>query len=347
MSVSKHYDGTKLLSMTDINNNKPEIYICSGNRTGGKTTYFNRLLINKFKKYNSKFLLIYRYSYELDNVADKFFRDIQGLFFPDDIMTSKKICKGKFIQLFLNKKECGFAVSLNSADDVKKNSHYFNECDRMLFDEFQSEGNNYIDREVEKLISVHTSIARGKGKQIRYVPLYMVSNAVSLINPYYVELGISNRLKKETKFLKGEGFVLEYNININASTLQKESAFNRAFSANKYVDYSAQNIYLDDNNSFIENVSGKSRYLCTIKYKGIDYAIREYADLGIVYCDKNVDITFPLKISATTNDHSINYVMLKQFEILIMNLRFYFERGCFRFKDLMCKECILKVVSYK
>ena len=39
-----YYDGAKLLSMKDINGQQPEIYICTTNRTGGKTTYFNRLM---------------------------------------------------------------------------------------------------------------------------------------------------------------------------------------------------------------------------------------------------------------------------------------------------------------
>ena len=41
---TKYYDGTKLLSMTDLNGKKPEIFICTSNRTAGKTTYFSRYL---------------------------------------------------------------------------------------------------------------------------------------------------------------------------------------------------------------------------------------------------------------------------------------------------------------
>ena len=35
---SKYYDGTKLLSMKDLDGNKPEVYMVTTNRTGGKTT---------------------------------------------------------------------------------------------------------------------------------------------------------------------------------------------------------------------------------------------------------------------------------------------------------------------
>lgn len=33
------YDGAKLLSLKDIDGNTPEIYMCTSNRNGGKTTY--------------------------------------------------------------------------------------------------------------------------------------------------------------------------------------------------------------------------------------------------------------------------------------------------------------------
>ena len=204
-----YYDGTKLLSLNDINGNKPEIYICTTNRTGGKTTYFGRLVVNRFLERGEKFAILYRYKYELDNCAEKFFKDIGALFFKRNLMTSKKRASGIYHELFLDGNSCGYALSINSADNIKKNSHLFNDVQRMIFDEFQSETANYCPNEVSKLISIHTSIARGQGEQVRYVPLFMISNPVSLINPYYVEMGISKRLTPDVKFLRGDGWVLE------------------------------------------------------------------------------------------------------------------------------------------
>ena len=200
-----YYDGTKLLSLNDINGNKPELYLCTTNRTGGKTTYFGRLLINRFLDKGEMFGLIYRFNYELDDCADKFFKDIGKLFFQDKVMTNKRRASGIYHELFLDNVSCGYALSLNSCDQLKKYSHLFNDIKRMLFDEFQSESNHYCNDEVRKFISLHTSVARGNGEQIRYVPVFMLSNPVSIINPYYTELGISNRLRDDTKFLKGDG----------------------------------------------------------------------------------------------------------------------------------------------
>lgn len=344
--MGKYYDGTKLLSMLDINGNKPEIYMCTTNRTGGKTTYFGRLCINRFLDKCEKFGLIYRYNYELDDVVDKFYKDLGSLFFPEHEMTSKRRASGIFHELFLDDKSCGYALSLNSADQIKKYSHLFSDIQRMIFDEFQSETNHYCNDEIKKLLSVHTSVARGQGKQVRYVPVYMLSNPVSIINPYYVEMDISNRLKDDTKFLRGDGFVLEQGFIDSASEEQKKSGFNKAFSKNKYVAYSSESVYLNDNQSFVDKLAGKSRYLCTLRYKGVDYAIREFSEIGVLYCDDKSDSTFRLKITVTTEDHQINYVMLKRNDFFLSNLRYLFERGCFRFKDLKCKEAVLHALSY-
>lgn len=343
---TEYYDGTKLLSLKDINGKTPEIYMCTTNRSGGKTTYFARLCVNRFLDKGEKFCLVYRYNYEVDDCADKFFKDIGRLFFPNMVMTSKRKANGIYHELFLDEKSCGYAITLNSADQLKKYSHLFSDVERMMFDEFQSESNRYCNDEIKKFISIHTSIARGNHEQVRYVPVYMISNPVSIINPYYVELGISNRLTSETKFLKGDGFVLEQGFVESASNAQKESAFNRAFADNTYVAYSAECLYLNDNLAFIEKPEGNSRYIATIRYNGSDYAIREFKELGYLYCDNHADITFPTRISVTTEDHNINYVMLKNNDMFITQLRWFFEKGAFRFKDLRSKEALMKCISY-
>nr|DAT95657.1 MAG TPA: Terminase [Caudoviricetes sp.] len=344
--MNKYYDGTKLLSMLDINGNKPEIYMCTTNRTGGKTTYFGRLCINRFLDKNEKFGLIYRYNYELDDIVEKFYKDLGSLFFPTYTMESKRRASGTFQELFLNGKSCGYALSLNNADQIKKYSHLFSDIQRMIFDEFQSETNHYCERETKKFISVHTSIARGQGEQVRYVPVYMLSNPVSIINPYYVEMEISARLKEDTKFLRGDGFVLEQGYVESASIEQKNSGFNRAFSKNSYTAYSSEAVYLNDNKAFVEKPAGKSKYLCTLRYKGCDFALREYTERGLIYCDDKADSSFLTKISVTTDDHNINYVMLKRNDFFLSNLRYFFEHGCFRFKDMRCKEAVLSALSY-
>lgn len=350
--MNTYYDGTKLLSLKDLDGNTPEIFMVTSNRTAGKTTYFNKLVFNRFLKKGLKFMLVYRFKYELDDCANKFFKDIQGLFFQEYELFSKKMATGIYHELFTRKigeenaLSCGYAISLNSADQLKKLSHFFSDTDCMLFDEFQSETNSYCPNEVEKFVSIHKTVARGQGKMNRYVPVYMCANPVTILNPYYVEMDISSRLTSDVKFLRGHGFVLEQGYNEAADKAQKESGFNAAFSKNRYIAYASEGSYLNDSTAFIEQPNGKARYLATIRFKGNDYGIRSFDALGIIYCDNRPDTTYPNKIAVTTDDHNINYVMLKNNELFIANMRFFFEQGCFRFKDLKCKEAVLKLLSY-
>lgn len=344
--MAEYYDGTKILSLNDINNKKPELYLVTTNRTGGKTTYFGRMVVNRFIKSKRKFALLYRYNYELDGCGEKFFKDLQGLFFRDYDLENKRRAKGIFHELFLNGESCGYALALNGADQIKKYSHLFSDVDSIIFDEFQSETNHYCADEIRKFISVHTSIARGQGEQVRYVPVYMLGNPVSIINPYYTELGVCDRLRSDTKFLRGNGWVLEQGYNESASLAQKESGFNKAFAKNDYVAYSSQGVYLNDSKAFISKPLGTSSYLCTIKYYGVSYGVRAYTDEGVVYVDDSPDLSHPNRLVVNTSDHDVNYVMLRRNDMLIYNLRYYFDKGCFRFKNASCKEAIIKILSY-
>ena len=344
--MNKYYDGAKLLSLKDINGETPEIYMCTTNNTAGKTTYFSRLLVNRFIDNGDKFMLIYRFTYQLDECADKFFKDIGSLFFNNYVMTAKKRASGSFIELFLNDKSCGYAVSLNNVDNIKNYSHLFSDTKRMFMDEFQSETNRYCNNEVIKFRALHKAVARGQNEMVRYVPVYMCANPITILNPYYVSMNISNRLNSNVKFLRGNGFVLEQGFNEYASQAQKTSGFNKAFGNDTYAKFTNEAVYLNDNYAFIEKPEGFPRYMATLKYDGCSYGLKEYTESGIIYCDDKADLSYPIRISVTTDDHGINYVMLKRNDIFLSNLRYFFEHGCFRFKDLKCKEAVLKVLSY-
>lgn len=345
--MNEYYDGTKLLSLLDLNKRKPEIFMVTTNKTGGKTTFFSRMLVNRFIKKKSKFMIIYRFSYELADCANKFFDDIQRLFFREYSLEAVSCSKDLYYKLMLNGENCGYAVALNTSDKLKTCSHVFSDTTAMFMDEFQSETGRYCSKEIQKFHTLHTAVARGNGEHVRYVPVYMCANPVTLLNPYYAAFGVSERLDNKTKFLRGNGWVLEQGYVESAAQAQLSSGFNAAFSGSKVLAYSAQGIYLNDSHAFIEKPQGKHRYLCTIRFDGIDYAIREFTNMGIVYCDNRPDMSFHLKISVTTTDHDVNYVMLKRYSNLIKLFRFYFDKGCFRFRNASCKNAIITALSYK
>lgn len=341
-----YYDGSKLLSLKDLNNNTPEIFICTSNRSAGKSTFFNRYVLRRFINYGEKFMLLYRFKHEITDVSDQFFKDIGSLFFPHSAMTHKLKNNGLYAELYFDNQPCGYAVTINNADFIKKKSHLFSDTARMLFDEFQSETNHYCTNEISKFLSIHTSVARGQNKQVRYVPVIMCSNTVSMLNPYYTALDISARLKKDTKFLRGDGYVLEQGYNDSAAMAQKESTFNKAFGDNRYLEYATQNIYLNDNDTFIGGINDKTTYIASVRYDGSQFAIRHCDKDNVLYCDRNVDQTCRIKIGITAEDITADYSSVALYPALIKVWRNYFNNGLFRFKDLESKTAVMKLLSY-
>jgi len=347
--MPKYYDGQKLLSLKDINKETPEIFISTSNRSAGKTTYFGRKLVNDFIKKGTKFILVYRFAYEVYDAYEKFFSDIQRLFFSEYTMTQKMMEKDVFGALFLAKgdeepQHCGYVISLNKADNIKKCSHLLSDAGVMLFDEFQSESGQYAPNEVQKFQSIHTSLARGGGQQVKYLPVIMISNFVSLLNPYYTALRISERLQDNTNYLRGEGWVLEQGFNDSASQAQKESAFNRAFGDNKYNKFSSDKFYLNDNNTFIKKMSGSNKYLFSLHFEGEWYGFRYYSDEGVVYVTKSHDKTHGRKYAVKPEDMTEETTLATT--ALVINFREAFDRGAFRFQNLECKAAAFGLLSY-
>lgn len=344
MSTS-YYDGTKLLNKKDINGKKPALYISTSNRSAGKTTYFSRLLVNRFIKKGEQFCLLYRFKNELDDIPLKFFSEIGPLFFPGIEMKAKKLAKGAIHQLSLNGEICGYAIALNSSDTVKKYSHIFANVQSILFDEFQSETNHYARKEIAKFQSVYGSIARGKGSQSRYVAVYMLSNPVTMLNPYYISLGISERLDNKTKFLRGNGWVLEQGYNDSASKAQQDNAFNKAFATDEYQLYNAEGVYLNDKIAMIEKPpEGSFRYVATLHSPNGDFSVRDYG--SIMYIAKGCDASYPFKLAVNPSVHNANTMLLCRYGYFYTALKQAFDSGLMRFQSQQCKRLIFKILSY-
>ena len=195
-------------------------------------------------------------------------------------------------------------------------------------------------------MSIHTSLARGGGEQVRYLPVYMISNAVSIINPYYLSLGIADRLRTDTNYLRGDGFVVEQGFYQNVADMQKASGFNRAFKNETYLKYAAQNVYLNDNLNLIEKMQGNSDYIVTIKSGGKFYGVRRFSDTGLFYIDNRADETYPDKIVPNANEQEQGYMLLGRSSILISSLRFAFEKGYMRFRNQECKAVFFDMMKY-
>lgn len=334
----KYYSGEKLLSLRDKNDLPPDIYCAIGNRSSGKTTFFNSRLYRlwKKKKYR-KIGLIYRYKYELKDADVQFFDPITFRF-PHDSVIRDTVNERGYVSLLSGGDVLGYGFALNSADNLKKVSNVFNDVDILLWDEFQSADGNYCPNEMEKFDRLYTSIARGGGQMRRRVPVICVSNAISLLNPLMHDLGVANSLTPEMKFLRGDGFVLEQNMNLDAVNSINQSGVSRALGRHISNDI----VYEKDNLSNICKMKGQNFYICTILYKGNMYAIRRYMPQNILYCSEKVDICHKSKF--TKEDETVDMQWISP--PTVEQYRRYFQEGKFYFSSLESKMAVLDFIHY-
>ena len=360
----KYYYGYQLLNSVDSNHNTPEIFIVSGNRSAGKTTYFTTDLLDVYNmdRENGKFIIFVRDKLELGNtvsgmfqtaldayydgwkieekVQDKIYSDI-FLYEPYEVIEKDKETGEVVKNIKFKVHHCGWVIPLKNPKQIRQISATFNHAFWCYFDEFQ--GEKYIKDEVDKLMSIHTSIARGQGELVRFCPVIFSSNSFQLNNPYFEALGLNRKIQKNTKMYKGEGFVYQHTHNVLASEAQKNSAFNRAFSNSDYINHSANDEYLLDNNLCICNPDnwGRAMYYCTLIDGKNKYAVKLYNAVGLWYFDYKVDETCPIVYNITI-DGAINYPLIKA-SMRFMKIKNAITSGCARFKDLKCKDMALSL----
>jgi hypothetical protein len=331
--------------MKDLDGEEPAIYIVTTNRSAGKTTYFLKKALEDFKKFGSKVVLLYRYQYELSACSD-IFKDVMKLY-PQygEEMKALPHAKGLYYEMFLDGESFGFSVYLSNPDALKKYSPIFAEVDNIIMDEFQSEKGKYLPKEVEKFQSIYLTIARGGGKQSRHVNIFMLGNMVTIMNPYFIQFDIHKRLKDNTNFMRGNGWVAEFGFNESASKAIKENGFFKAFKNEDYMSYSTEKVYLHDADIFIEKPKGRAKYICTIVHDGNSYGVREYFDEGVLYVSKKPDNSCKQVIAFKASDHNQNTIMLNHYSYLWKNIRDAFNNGYLRFDDMKAKSAIFDILS--
>lgn len=343
MEEIQYYDGSKLMSIKDLNGETPEIYISQTIRSKGKTTWFNHKICEDFLNDGKVFGLLYRYAYELDDCPQILMGAVRDLYYPDIDIKSESFMGGKIRELYWSDKLCGYAFSINSYEQVKKASNTLSKIEHYLFDEAITENDEYAKNEVNKFMSIHTSISRAPGQPVRFVPVYMLANCIRMLNPYFMALNIPQRYQSRTKYLRGDGFVLETLYDKKLTIKAEQSPFNRAFKGQAYVDYLTGNnsLFINEMND-IGKQKGEKTYVYTFICDGKSYGLWRMQN-GLYYLStqfianykKIIGVMYNDRVMANVYDYSIA-------KFLKSNFKDIFNQGSMRFEDGNCKNVMLK-----
>ena len=364
----------KLLSLRSNNKKLAFIIMFTCNRSTGKTTTLTGYTVHEFaRRYDpfeqpengKQFLYLVRRIKDAKNFHLQIQQSIQDLEEPQyqylkhfefqsinrNDVYSEIQCRPIVTDLEKGEKKpkwntCGFVAALANAGAIRNKSAVFHQVQTIWLDEFMEENNNYVANEVNNLVSIITSVARGGGKSSRDdVRVLLTGNMVSVLNPYYDHFEVIDRLKPETKILRGDNWILVQEFSEKIADELKNSGVTASFAETDYFKFSTTNAYLRDDTAFIDKSNEKYNYLATVIYNKQYFAIKRL-ESGFYYCDRHVDPSFPSVYALDVGDHNGNTRLFSNAVYLKTSLRQAFEIGKFRFQDIKCKGFIFKLLKY-
>ena len=171
------------------------INVLIGERGVGKTYGAKVFALNRFLKKGEQFVYLRRYKSELTESVgsekkQKFFNQVMQEF-PDQEL------KNTSSTLLCDNKICGYAMPLSTAHILKSAS--YDKVKTIIFDEFIIDKGvyHYLSNEVDQFLDLLETVGR-----LRNIRIFMLGNAISSTNPYFVYFNLSLPYNSDVKLFK-------------------------------------------------------------------------------------------------------------------------------------------------
>ena len=336
----KYYSVQQLLSFNAFFN------IIMSNRGTGKTTDVTRYIIKRFIEQGYQFLFVKRNKEDIKSTAEKFF-DSEYLEhkFPDHTFSFKR---GKF---YIDDQEAGYCAVLNVP--TRNKGIPLEHVGTIIFDEFITEDGRYITapgrpyQEVENLMSLIDTVNRGYNRLYRdELKVFLLSNAISIINPYFAYFNIDKKWKPGKRFIKGNEWVMEFFIDEEIAKEKQKGAFGRFIKDTEYGKYALMNKFYLDNDAFIAEPPAHCFYQCTFIYAGEKYGVWEDKRKNIYYISEKYDKYCKVVYSLAEDDHNEETFLLSSKYDVYKGLRASFDSARVRFSSMRCKTVLISFLNH-
>lgn len=307
-----------------------------GERGVGKTFSASCFLIRNFLKTGNQFVYLRRYKTELKNAVsnNKFFDAIiKENIFPD---VEFKTEGNKFI---INGKIAGYAMALSTAN-IQKSSSY-PKVKSIMFDEFMIDKGSYhyLINEVEAFLDLCETIFR-----LRDGRVLLLSNAISITNPYFSYFDLSLPYGSDTKLFKNKTILVHYIRNYAYRDEKKSSRFGSLIEGTKYSQYAIDNEFLRDSRAFIRKKTPASKFFFIFILNGHSLGVWiDYHEM-LLFISKDYDPKCPMIFSLTNDDHIENTKLLSRRSPYYQSLINYYREGRLCFESQTIKNDVMNVL---
>lgn len=326
------YNAQQLLSYKRLYN------VIVGIRGHGKTyDSVNRLIDTGIREKKLSFVVLVRYIEDIMFIKNSWWSIVEHLYPNYEFYSVRRLIYARD----KTKNETfviGEYVALSEYMRVKKTPRPYVKF--ILFDEFLNEENDYLQDEIDKFMSVCDSIIRNRND----VRVLMVSNTITLINPYFSYFGIN---KLNGRFTKGlHSSIVEFTDSEEFKKYRMKTKFGESIAETRYGNFALSGAFmLDDMTNVIEKPPYKTKhYLFNIVLNENNIEVNLVN--GLLFFSKSNDYTrrsyTPYVENAKT--YCSTYVE-KSFRYFKM-IQVYFMKNKVMYQSLVIKNAIIEFMQY-
>lgn len=309
----KYYSLRKCLSYNRYLN------ILIGGRGIGKTYQLKKYVIEQYLKSKKQFVWLRRYKTEIKEATDGFFTKHKNNY-PDH----KFEIKGK--TAYIDGEQAGRFIALTNAD-ILKGSDDFSAVTTIVYDEFIIDNKSSFRRYLPNELRVFTDLQETIFRTRQDGKVFMLANALSMVNPYCLAFGIKFHY---TPLFKTDLIYAEMLSTTNELAFAKATTPQNKLATKylpEYNEYANNESFLNDDYSQIERKPKDSIQLFNIKINNnIIYFFFASSSQALYACQSGDPKTNPLtvnKIAESNRPHA--GAELKKIKSFAVAGRLFFE----------------------
>ena len=209
----------------------------------------------------------------------------------------------------------------------------------IFFDEFLNEENDYLPNEIKAYLSVCDSVIRNRDN----VRCYLVSNHISVINPYFNYFGF---IQLGSRFTRGKhDSLLEFTDSEKFVEYRKSTKFGSSIDGTEYGEYAMQGKFLLDDMTNVSKVpEGQCHHQFNLILEGIPMEVCLVSNL--LYIKKSKDTT-AVAFTPYVDDAILGAIFctknLNHFDFIVNK----FMRDEIMYESLSIKNAIINFVRFK
>lgn len=321
------------------------ITICVGGNSIGKTYSFTYQGVKEFIVSGKEFGWIRRYDTELKKAAGSLFDDlVEHNEFPDYVFKTDKergyIAKKPKGKAKPDWHVCCHFFALSKQQTYKGTA--YPKVKRLIFDEYIRETKSppgYLPSDFEKLMKLWKTISR-KRKDCQ---LYLLSNAVDLVNPAFLWLGITDEPKPGYSWHNHKTVLLHHIKDQAFAQSERETLVGQVIAGTALEKVMIDNEFAASNDLFIAKKTPNAKYRYGFKYMNHVYAVWFDMQSGLFYVNRKAP-KGALIYSLTTEDHRPNMYLVESAGKFARQIGRLYGNGVVRFENNAAREGFLKML---